>query len=119
MLVVLALRWEGPAPGITQNLIDRIAQRGGIVFDRMQAHRNSWASMFAWQALTFARSRGEMHPRELACSLIWGRAGPKQTVRCQRGAGEIGPGPLPSAGSIRLQLGLPNLSHASSYSDRA
>lgn len=64
--------WRGMAPRLHHNLAARLSPRGGVEFDRVRRDRNSWASMFAWQAFTFwdqARARS-LDARAAAASLI-------------------------------------------------
>lgn len=48
-------KWRGLVDQVAMNVVDRIAPQGGVTFDRTSGHRNSWASMFAWQALALMR----------------------------------------------------------------
>lgn len=47
--------WEQVRDGVIRSLLSRISPIGGIRFDLKSGHRNSWASMFAWQALELCR----------------------------------------------------------------
>lgn len=64
--------WRRMAPRLHRNLAGRLSPRGGIEFDTVRRDRNSWASVFAWQAFTVwdqARARS-LDARAAAGSLI-------------------------------------------------
>ncbi len=64
--------WRERRPALEANLLARLSPEGGIMFDAVGLHRNSWASMFGWQALRFARDdqAGTMDPVKAAASII-------------------------------------------------
>lgn len=45
--------WRALAPRLHANLTSRISTKGGVEFDNVRQDRNTWASMFAWQAFQF------------------------------------------------------------------
>lgn len=64
--------WRAMAPRLHANLAARISARGGVEFDAVRQDRNTWASMFAWQAFRFwdqAQTRS-LDVKAAAASLI-------------------------------------------------
>jgi hypothetical protein len=64
--------WHAMAPRLHRNLAGRLSPHGGVEFDMVRRDRNSWASMFAWQAFAVwdqARARN-FDPKVAAGSLI-------------------------------------------------
>ncbi|WP_144404398.1 hypothetical protein [Belnapia sp. F-4-1] len=64
--------WRAMAPRLHRNLAGRLSPQGGVEFDKVRRDRNSWASMFAWQAFSVwdqARARS-LDARAAAGSLI-------------------------------------------------
>jgi len=47
--------WRTRRRALESALLARVSEEGGMIFDDVGRHRNSWASMFAWQALCFLR----------------------------------------------------------------
>lgn len=64
--------WRAMAPRLHANLEARISATGGVEFDAVRRDRNTWASMFAWQAFRFwdqAQTRS-LDVKAAAASLI-------------------------------------------------
>jgi hypothetical protein len=51
-------RWSKARDQLTTLVLASVTPEGGIEFDRVNHHRNVWASLFAWQALQFADQAG-------------------------------------------------------------
>jgi hypothetical protein len=64
--------WRPRRRALQAAVLERISPEGAIIFDRVGGHRNAWASMFAWQALTFLRDTqtGKFEPGAAAAALI-------------------------------------------------
>lgn len=62
--------WRSVRDGVVANVLARISSGGGVTFDRGCGHRNSWASMFAWQALELLRPDRLARPQDDAAHLI-------------------------------------------------
>jgi hypothetical protein len=64
--------WPPRRRALQAAVLERISPEGGVIFDRVGGHRNTWASMFAWQALRFLRDAqmGKLDPIASAAALI-------------------------------------------------
>ena len=64
--------WPPRRRALQAAVLERISPEGGIIFDLVGGHRNTWASMFAWQALRFLRDAqmGKLDPIASAAALI-------------------------------------------------
>jgi hypothetical protein len=64
--------WRPRRRALQAAVLGRVSPEGGIIFDRIGGHRNSWASMFGWQALRFLREAqsGVLDPIASAAALI-------------------------------------------------
>ena len=67
-----ARSWSRARGGLHAALLDRLTPEGAVEFDRVGRHRNVWASLFGWQALSFLAQAeaGMLEPREAAAALI-------------------------------------------------
>jgi hypothetical protein len=67
-----ASQWSGARSLLESALLSRMTPEGGIEFDVIGRHRNVWASLFGWQALSFLHQAdtGRLKSREAAASLI-------------------------------------------------
>lgn len=67
-----AEQWRPRRHALATALLQRVSPEGGIIFDGVGRHRNTWASMFAWQALHFLRSAqaSALDPITAAATLI-------------------------------------------------
>jgi hypothetical protein len=52
----LGALWQSRRRALQVALLKRISPEGGMIFDTVGQHRNTWASMFAFQALGFVRN---------------------------------------------------------------
>jgi hypothetical protein len=64
--------WPALSRGLRDGLVARIAPAGGVEFDGVRRDRNSWASMFTWQALRFwdEAKAGRLNAKTAAAVLI-------------------------------------------------